>query len=1279
MSTDQELLQIVRESLGREPGEHEVGPELARIVRVARAATRNADRARDRWDKALTQLGTDPELDRLQRQFCERTGRYYPSPIARQRGSMDQAFAGMPVRVDDEVIQRSAFDAMSGIVGTPMLGGVPGVERNRDLYPYRARGLSYDAGEFYAFYRSNAIVREAVADILGVIAGATIEVQAPRQLTARAAELLGVDRDQIDRIADELNTELHLGRWNEGRGFAEMIQEAIRIAIICGADVHEFAMDPRAGVGSRILDISPRLPNTWMQWIQDGYGRPVAIRQTNPNGSVGGYGSVLDLSRCIHISIDQDGDNFEGLSMLRSARSWDLLELEFTSSAILHRQRFGAGVPYVRTSHASEGASDSAYQALATYANLSNAVLEIGQGVDVGILQMQEDRSLVEVVKMCTEQIRASMRNSLAGLGAGQSGAYNLGDIKSQLWLKGLAVFSQQIECGFNRLVRTYVDTYHGPQPVYPTMRISGFATRSPEEVIRVQTAFVDLAAKGVLTDVELADVAERAEVVWNGRAEEADEADEGADGTGTTAAAPIAPLQVGSLQAALTILQLIRPADPAMALAPGAALDLLIAAGVSPETAASMVAAQSAAPVALPSAEPVAAVAVAEEPAAPVHVPPAAAQQAAASARRVMARAPEKWEPTIAERRLVKAIAAGDPLSSLDLRMIEAYFIGAGDPEAAADWEAQGPTWQEWHAMGGQPMRDWVGVELDGQPDGEPAEPEADQRVAAKYSHIDFTPPEGVREAAKRALEVRETKPPSQRGMEPTGIARARDLANGRTVSPDTARRMLSFFERHEVDKKGETWDEQGKGWQAWHGWGGDAGFAWARKLVRQMDAADTDQRSAHVCGPDCTHDQRARKGSIQITVSGRGGGHYVTHRALTPAEQSVAWAEIQGAKDRTSQRLTRAIEREQRAMRSEFMALAAPMIEAGDVAGVAAISLDYAPRFAAAIEPILQSQGRWSSRDMRAEIRDAVGGRWTPETEETPEEAINRARASAILLAEQVQGRSIEDLRMAGTALASGSPVDDVAGAGVGLSRTSAALVVQAVSTVANAARAETATTQGPRIARAVYSAVMDRYTCAVCEAADGTVVEYGSDEYRQLSPPNPACRSVANSGANMCQCVWVYEYDTTPVQRSQGPEPRRVRLYVGPPGAGKSTRALTEPGTVVDRDAFVITPEGYRPEGRAESLEALADALLDGDAVYVTCALSASSRATLRQQIEDMGAVVECVEVTAPREWLRLVNEDRGDRQIPWDQWEHLMDAWEAVADDEFAVVERVTTGV
>jgi lambda family phage portal protein len=124
-----------------------------------------------------------------------------------------------------------------------------------------------------------------------------------------------------------------------------------------------------------------------------------------------------------------------------------------------------------------------------------------------------------------------------------------------------------------------------------------------------------------------------------------------------------------------------------------------------------------------------------------------------------------------------------------------------------------------------------------------------------AKYDGIDFTPPQGARDAAKRALDVREGKPASQRGMTPVGIARARDLQNGVKMSPDTIRRMKAFFDRHEVDKKGATWDEQGKGWQAWNGWGGDAGYAWARKVVGQMEARD--KKTEFVAGRDCGQDE--------------------------------------------------------------------------------------------------------------------------------------------------------------------------------------------------------------------------------------------------------------------------------------------------------------------------------------------------------------------------------------------------------------------------------------
>lgn len=96
------------------------------------------------------------------------------------------------------------------------------------------------------------------------------------------------------------------------------------------------------------------------------------------------------------------------------------------------------------------------------------------------------------------------------------------------------------------------------------------------------------------------------------------------------------------------------------------------------------------------------------------------------------------------------------------------------------------------------------------------------------------FTPPQDIREAARRALDVRATKPPSQRGGTPVGIARARDLANGRPVSLRTIRRMVAYFDRHEIDKQGATWKDKGKGWQAWQLWGGDAGRAWAKRILR-------------------------------------------------------------------------------------------------------------------------------------------------------------------------------------------------------------------------------------------------------------------------------------------------------------------------------------------------------------------------------------------------------------------------------------------------------------
>lgn len=85
-------------------------------------------------------------------------------------------------------------------------------------------------------------------------------------------------------------------------------------------------------------------------------------------------------------------------------------------------------------------------------------------------------------------------------------------------------------------------------------------------------------------------------------------------------------------------------------------------------------------------------------------------------------------------------------------------------------------------------------------------------------------------------------------RGGTEVGIARARDISNGRDLPLDTVKRMNSYFARHEVDKQGQGWSPGQDGFPsngriAWALWGGDPGRSWARAIVeRESDNGMSD-----------------------------------------------------------------------------------------------------------------------------------------------------------------------------------------------------------------------------------------------------------------------------------------------------------------------------------------------------------------------------------------------------------------------------------------------------
>ena len=102
------------------------------------------------------------------------------------------------------------------------------------------------------------------------------------------------------------------------------------------------------------------------------------------------------------------------------------------------------------------------------------------------------------------------------------------------------------------------------------------------------------------------------------------------------------------------------------------------------------------------------------------------------------------------------------------------------------------------------------------------------------------FVPPKGAQENAKRGLELREE---FKRGGTMVGVARARDISNGASLPLKTINRMVSYFARHEVDKKGKDWgnaSNPSRGYIAWLLWGGDAGKTWADSIAEREKKKD-------------------------------------------------------------------------------------------------------------------------------------------------------------------------------------------------------------------------------------------------------------------------------------------------------------------------------------------------------------------------------------------------------------------------------------------------------
>lgn len=153
----------------------------------------------------------------------------------------------------------------------------------------------------------------------------------------------------------------------------------------------------------------------------------------------------------------------------------------------------------------------------------------------------------------------------------------------------------------------------------------------------------------------------------------------------------------------------------------------------------------------------------------------------------------------------------------------------------------------------------------------------------ARAIEDVDTTPTLEMAELASEGLKLRAEY---GRGGTEVGVARARDIKNRASLSPETVRRMASYFARHRVDLEAPAAsrdhpDYPSAGVIAWMLWGGDpsdpdgAGAGWAERK-----SAEIESESASTGYRDTRSIER-KPGDVEDRIASR---RSVARRSLLP-----------------------------------------------------------------------------------------------------------------------------------------------------------------------------------------------------------------------------------------------------------------------------------------------------------------------------------------------------------------------------------------------------------
>lgn len=252
--------------------------------------------------------------------------------------------------------------------------------------------------------------------------------------------------------------------------------------------------------------------------------------------------AVMDARFLTHFSIDQEGDNFEGISLLRPALGPWMRKQTYLKLEAIGMEKYAVPIPKLKIPAGEENseATDAAVDNLKKYISHQNNYITHTKDYDVELFRTDFDADKIRnsIKEENAEIVQGFLANFLELGQGGNSGAYALGKDLSDFFLSGVEYIGDIVCEQLQRTaIKEIIDLNFGERQRYPQLKCSGISDKIGEEF---GTLLKDLQAGRYITPDDRLEENLRARIGLPKRdAETSRDSQAGAPGSGDDGTAP--------------------------------------------------------------------------------------------------------------------------------------------------------------------------------------------------------------------------------------------------------------------------------------------------------------------------------------------------------------------------------------------------------------------------------------------------------------------------------------------------------------------------------------------------------------------------------------------------------------------------------------------------------------------------------------------------------------------------------------------------------------------